>query len=172
MPELITDPNDPDYDPAAITAALKAAEDAQAAAQRLVEKDRKQREKDDAELATYRQGKRDADLKAVFEKAEVTPALAKFFPADQEATPEAVKAWAEAEGLVTVTAAPSARQSFITPTPGGISAGTVPVKVSMGEWETTNRRDPEQALRLLEENKVDLPRSPYEIYTEPFEGRR
>lgn len=130
----------------------------------------KERDALKARVAEFeKQAKETARLSA-FTDAGLESAWAEFYPADAEATPEAVKAWAEqkklAAGPIPSTTSSSAAPATLQPSPvAGSAPGANPSKLSIDDLDRLHRqgRDAE-ALDAISGDRVEMPRSPYDIY--------
>lgn len=154
---------------------FKAKFDGEQAAQRLLDKEKEKAQKAFDELAQIKTETRKGQLDAAFKEAGVIPGAAAYYPPDAEVDAEKIKAWAEPQGFVqqaapaTGPAPQTPAQPFVQVTTGQPVGGKA--QMDMAQWEAYYRANPEDAAAKLSKGEVILPRSPYEIYTEPFVPR-
>lgn len=130
-------------------------------------KELKDLKKEADELRAFREEREKADralaISEVFKEVGLNPKHAKFYQGD-EATPDAIKAWAVAEDFLQVNEdeapAPAPEQRGFTPTVinEGQALGT---KVyTFEEYEELRKSDPQRAQKAREANRVQRETAP------------
>lgn len=141
--------------------------------QRERDEARKEADRVKAEAEALRAEARAIKVQTAITQAGGKESWASFVPADVEATPDAIREFLVKAELLSAEAKPETPATPAAPSFSPTIQGTPPVpnKITMAAWEQLHRSSPEEALRKLERGEVDLPRSPYEIYAEPFVQR-